>query len=197
MKITVICEGKTEKVFREHLKRFVDDRLGDKPKPRLDFFKSDGAIPSKDKLRRTVRTLLDTGSQAVIALTDVYPGFRDASDAKVKMAEWVGPEERFFPHVALHDFEAWLLPYWEQIQKLAGKDAKPWGEPETVNHNSPPAHRLKKLFEAGNCRDSYSKTRDAGRILREANLMISINACPELRAFVNSILRLCGGKEID
>ena len=41
------------------------------------------------------------------------------------MREWVGVEKRFYPHVALHDFEAWLLPYWEKIKKSQEATAKP------------------------------------------------------------------------
>ena len=194
MKISIICEGKTEKAFKPHLTAFLQNRLpGNTPK--LIFDSHDGAIPTEKKLQRVVSKLLDTGNNrpdAVIALTDVYPAFSDAVEAKQKMREWVGNEPRFYPHVALHDFEAWLLPYWDRVQKLAGRNSKPFGsDPEKVNHGDPPAHRLSKLFEAGSCRDSYNKPRDAGRILSGADLMNSIEACSELKAFVNTILRLC------
>jgi hypothetical protein len=158
------------------------------------------ARSTEGKLRRVVRTLLDTGklrSDAVIALTDVYPAFKDADEAKRLMREWVGGEANFHPHVALHDFEAWLLPHWDAIQKLAGRKCAPFGaNPEAVNHTNPPAHRLAKLFAAGRCRRSYNKPRDAARILKDAELIVSIRACPELKAMVNTILRLCGGDEI-
>ena len=90
----------------------------------------------------------------VIALTDVYTGstppeFRDAADAKAQMRRWVGNEPRFYPHAAKFDFEAWLLPYWGTIQRLAGHNMRvAAGNPETVNHNNPPAHRIKSIFEA-------------------------------------------------
>ncbi len=195
MRITIICEGKTEKAFIPYLRVFLQQRLAGKM-PALKIDKHDGPIPTKQKLRTVVSNLLNTGakrSDAVIALTDVYPDFSDAADAKKKMREWVGEESKFFPHVALHDFEAWLLPYWDRIQKLAGHNSAPFGtNPETVNEMNPPAQRLKQMFEAGKCRDSYNKPRDAGRILKDADLMVSIKACPELKAFVNSILMLCG-----
>lgn len=76
----------------------------------------------------------------VISLTDVYtgsqpPDFKDALDAKAKMRQWVGAESRFYPHAAQYDFEAWLLPYWQTIQRLAGHNRqRPPGEPETVNY---------------------------------------------------------------
>jgi hypothetical protein len=84
--------------------------------PHLDFFPFDGRIPKEEKLRRTVQNLLRNGkvpSDAVIALTDVYTGtkdFVDAADAKRKMREWVGSNDKFYPHAAQYDFEAWLLP---------------------------------------------------------------------------------------
>ncbi|MGH9455208.1 MAG: hypothetical protein ACRD2O_14695 [Terriglobia bacterium] len=74
--------------------------------PRLDPDPYDGRIPTGERLRRTVDRLLRTGrppADAVIALTDVYTGtrdFQDAEDAKRKMREWVGVNDRFFPHAA-------------------------------------------------------------------------------------------------
>lgn len=194
MKIVILCEGRTEQAFKTCLLSFLKTRLAGRM-PKLVFDVHSGAIPTQAKLRRVVETLLSSGREpadAVIALTDVYPAFRDADHAKTELREWVGRESRFYPHVALHDFEAWLLPYWDRIQKLAGRDAAPFSsQPETVNHGNPPAHRMEKLFEAGTCRDSYKKPRDAGRILRDADLMVAILACPELKAFVNTILALC------
>lgn len=194
MRITIICEGKTELAFKDALLSYLQTPLAGKM-PSLKFDVHHGAIPSEAKLQRVVKNLLSTKvnpSDAVIALTDVYPGFKDAHDAKTKMKEWVGPEPRFYPHVALHDFEAWLLSYWDRITVLAGRKAKPPGvHPEKVNHGNPPAHRLNQLFEEGKCRDSYNKPRDAKRILKDADLSTAIAACPELKAFVDTIIWLC------
>lgn len=170
--------------------------------PRLDMFIYHGRIPTGNDLQRKVENLL-SGSQrsdAVIALTDVYTGtndFLDGADAKAKMREWVGPHLSFYPHVAQHDFEAWLLPYWNDIQKLAGHNRKaPPGAPETVDHNHPPSHHLREIFRIGTCRDDYSKPRDANRILRNKDLAIAAAQCPELKAFLNTILTLSGGTPI-
>ncbi|MFO7910839.1 MAG: DUF4276 family protein [Desulfotignum sp.] len=204
MKISIIVEGKTEKAFLPYLRIFLESRLA-AGMPRLDVFPYDGRIPKTDKLRRVVANLLGGRKPAdhVIALTDVYtgtnpPDFIDAKDARNKMRQWVGKEPRFHPHAAQYDFEAWLLPYWSTIQKLAKHNkGAPGGHPETVNHQNPPAHRIREIFEIGKCRDSYVKPRDAGRILRENNLMQSINQCSELKAFVNKILSICNGAIIE
>ncbi len=203
MKISIIVEGKTEKAFIPYLREYLKPRLA-KNMPKLDTFPYDGRIPKEDKLRRVVANLLSGPRAAdhVIALTDVYtgsqpPDFQDATDAKSRMNRWVGPEERFHPHASQYDFEAWLLPYWPTIQRLAGHNkVAPSGNAETVNHDHPPSYRIKEIFEIGRCRDSYVKPRDAGRILRENDLAVAINQCTELKAFVNTILSVCGGKVI-
>src|ERR1700678_666177 len=116
MKIAILMEGETERVFVPCLREFLNPRLPGKM-PRLIANKYDGRIPKQDKLRRVVEALLrgsDPDADHVIALTDVYTGssdFQNAADAKRKMRSWVGPNDRFHTHVAQHDFEAWLLPY--------------------------------------------------------------------------------------
>ena len=204
MRIAIVVEGKTEVVFRQHLQAFLKTRLEGKM-PKLDFVPYDGRIPTGEKLRRVVENLLSDKKQpadAVIALTDVYtgrkpPDFADAADAKNKMREWVGPNGKFHSHVSAHDFEAWLLPYWEKIKKLAGSNRHPFGaKPEQVDHMNPPAHRLNEMFLNGKARRGYFKTKDAGRILHGEDLLVTANACPELKAFLNSILGLCGGELI-
>lgn len=204
MKITLIVEGKTEKAFLPHFRNFLRPRLPIAAMPKIETLPCDGRIPTRDKLRRVVENLL-TGPRAadhVVTLTDVYtgtrpPDFQNAQDAKTKMRLWVGPEPRFHPHVAQHDFEAWLIPYWATIQRLAQHNrAAPTGNPELVNHTRPPAHRIQELFEAGGCRDSYIKPRDAGRILRENDLAVAIEQCSELKKFVNTFLTLAGGEAL-
>ncbi|KHD06901.1 hypothetical protein PN36_03495 [Candidatus Thiomargarita nelsonii] len=196
MKIIILVEGKTERVFMPFLRDFLQTRLTEMPK--LSCRPYHGRVPKDDKLRRIVEKLL-TGKKpahAVIALSDVYTGtddFIDAADAKQKMKNWVGNNPHFYPHVAQHDFEAWLLPFWSDIQKLAGHNKKqPSNEPENVNHNKPPARHLEEIFRLGK-RRRYQKPRDAKSILEGKDLSISANACPELKAFLNTLLTLCGG----
>ena len=117
----------------------------ERPYPNCSF------SPSTLSLGTGVRSLLlllsgRHAAEDVVALTDVYTGtkeFKDAQDAKDKMRRWVGEESRFYAHAAQHDFEAWLLPFWTDIQRLAGSTApKPSPHPEQVNHGRPPAYRL-------------------------------------------------------
>jgi len=139
---------------------------------------------------------LDDDANAVIALTDVRPDFDGARDAKEKMSRWVGQEPRFHPHAAQYDFEAWLLPFWEEIKRITGcTRSSPGNNPERVNHTHPPVERIRDAFRTGTRtkgRHSYSKTRDAKRILEGKDLTIAANRCVELKAFLNTILTFCG-----
>ncbi len=201
MKISLVVEGRTEVAFRDALRRFLAPRLAGRM-PKLDPVPQDGRVPTRDKLQRLVERLLagKNRADAVIALTDVYTGtreFEDAEDAKAKMRDWVGDESRFHPHAAQYDFEAWLLPYWENLQQLAGHNkSAPSADPERVNHGKPPSRHIAELFEAGKCRKSYNKPRDAKRILRDVTLLEAAHKCRELRLFLNTILELCEGEPI-
>jgi hypothetical protein len=200
MKIAILVEGATEVAFRGKLREFLQTRLGQKM-PRLKFIVQDGRIPKEEKLRRVVEHLLTGNSacDAVIALTDVYTGthdFRDAADAKAKMMSWVDHNPQFYPHTALHDFEAWLLPYWNTIQALAKHNrSAPSGSPETVNHQKPPSYHIKEIFKLGGKKD-YNKLIHGKKILEKNDLMLAIKACPELKAFVNQIISLCDSSKV-
>ena len=201
MKISLIVEGRTEKAFIPHLRRFLEAPLAVRM-PNLHVSSYDGPIPTDEKLKRRVNILLSGRNAAdhVIALTDVYTGqnkFADAADAKRKMRAWVGPESRFHPHAAQYDFEAWLLPYWRRIQDLAGHNqSPPGGNPESVNDMNPPSRRIIEIFRRGAGRDDYVKARDANRILQGQDLGIAIEQCSELKDLVNTILHVCGGEPI-
>jgi hypothetical protein len=152
LRIVLIVEGETEKAFLPTLRHFLNDRVLGRL-PRLVNDRRAGRIPTGDKLKRTVQRYLDEGTDAVIALTDVYTGtreFTDAADAKKKMRQWVGPDPRFYAHAAQYDFEAWLLPYWDDIKRLSGTNRNaPSENPESVNHMSPPAYRITEAFRTG------------------------------------------------
>jgi hypothetical protein len=195
MRIAILVERATEVAFREKLRAFLKDYLGQQM-PRLKFIPQHGRIPKEEKLRRIVENLLSgkDAHDAVIALTDVYTGtqdFQSAEDAKDKMRKWVGNNPNFYPHTALHDFEAWLLPYWLTIQKLAKHNrSSPSKSPEAVNHQKPPSYHIKEIFKLGGKQD-YDKPIHGKKILEENDLMVAIKACPEMKSFVNRMISLC------
>src|SRR2546423_4529971 len=105
MRIAIVVEGATESAVRSTLIDFLRPRLL-LQMPQLHFIPQNGRIPKQDKLKRVVENLL-RDHNAVIALTDVYTGttdFTEAADAKTKMRAWAGNNNDFHPHAAQHDF---------------------------------------------------------------------------------------------
>lgn len=199
MKIVLIVEGETEKAFLPTLREFLKAKLPG-GMPRIVPDHRDGRIPTRDKLKRVVERHLNDGADAVVALTDVYTGtreFTDAADAKRKMREWVGAEPRFYPHAAQYDFEAWLLPYWDDIKRLSGTNRNaPAENPESVDHMSPPAHRITEAFRTGTRRTYYAKPIHAAQILRDKDLSVAAAKCRELADLLNTLLKIAGGDPV-
>jgi hypothetical protein len=195
IRVAIMVEGDTERAFAPALRKYLETKIPGRM-PRLRFSPHNGRVPVGNKLRSEVRLLL-RDHDAVIALTDVYTGprphdFSDAADAKEKMRTWVDDPSRFYPHAAQYEFEAWLLPYWHRIQQLSGAaTARPSLQPEDVNHDKPPSKVISDAFRSGGKR-KYVKPRDAGDILLNQDLSIAVAQCGELRAFLDTILRLSG-----
>jgi hypothetical protein len=205
MKIAVIVEGRSEsEAFKPALVHYLRSKGCT---VRLDFKPQHKGLPKEQKLKRTVENFIaQHGYDHVIALTDVYTisnttifrDFKDASDAKEKMKAWVGENSLFQPHAATYCFEAWLLPFKEKIEKLTKTTFKKYEHPETVNHNKPPHLVLNEHYRKS-LKRSYAKVEDAKHILTRSDgtpedLQIAIDKCPELKAFVDTILTLCKEK---
>lgn len=207
MKIVIMVEGATERAFKPKLLEFLQQHFGSsgylKRRPKLVFWPYDHGVPVGDLLAKEVGLHLSGKDPAdhVIWLTDVYPPserWRTSDQAKAAARTWVGEEPRFHPHTAAHDFEAWLLPYWDRIQRHSGSNLKaPAGDPESVNHSTPPSRRINEAYEKGKHKRRYQKTKDPQAILRGADLMVAVRACPELKAFVTTILTLSGVRKQD
>lgn len=204
MRIALLVEGQTEKAFLPSLRRYLARHLPTNM-PRLEPCVQRGRLPRGAALKKTVEQLLNHPRNPVdhvIALTDVYTGdnppiYSNAADAKAKMREWVGKEKRFHPHAAQYDFEAWLIPYWGYIQKMAGHNQSvPSSVPEQINHGNPPGRRMQNLFQVGTRPGAYVKRRDAARILDNNDLGIAVAQCPELKSLINTILTICGAAPI-
>lgn len=190
MKIVVLSEGKTETVCKRKFKEFVDEiaKKEGKPLVGLSTKQFKGPITEKELKARVKMSLNDSDTVAVIALTDVYPKYKSAGEAKETLRKWVGGEPRFHPHAAQFDFEAWLIPYWDDICKRLGRKKQvPGREPEKINLMKPPSKHLEELYRTAN--RHYDKANDAHTILRDKDLTIAAGRCPELKSFLNTILR--------
>jgi hypothetical protein len=194
VRIVVLCEGATEAALRTALGEFLAGRTP--PGERrigVKLIQLRGSV-FREKLGTLVaRYSADSEVAIVIALTDVYPSFANAEAAKKKLAEQAGGSRggRFRAHAAQFDFEAWLVPFWGEITKYLQVDAKPpGGWPEEINGQRPPSMHLRELY--GRAGRKYEKAVEGPRWLTADRLEQSARACPELKAFLNSLLEFAG-----
>ena len=154
-----------------------------------------GALKEPEVRGRAEKFLSTEATLGVVALTDVFPAFRSAADAKAVIRAWMPDDPRCRVHVAQHDFEAWLLPGWDAILKQAGivGNRKPWGPlPENVNTTHPPAHRLWELFQQGKPPRKYKKPVDGKKLFEKLDLEAVAAQCPEFKSFLNTLLEFAG-----
>lgn len=194
-----IAEGPTEAAAREALKRFLDDRCfqGGRPRVGLKPIQFGSKMLREDKLRRPVQwNLEDVQALGVVALIDVRSELRgrqfaDAAEAIAYLSQAAPGDPRYRAHAAQFDFEAWLLPYWQDIcRRLQIKPKAPAGQPEQVNHQKPPSKRLDEIYRIAGRK--YNKPIEAPRILQGKDLTVSAAQCPQFKAFLNSLLDLGG-----
>jgi hypothetical protein len=200
-RIVIIAEGDTERAAKDHLKRFLDGEAQRQARPRvgLHVVTYNGSVLRADLERRARQYLSDPSTVGVVALTDVYPEFHSADEARAKLRALLPNDPRCHGHVAKHDFEAWLLVGWEAILRHARiSDKKPWaGCPEAVNSGKPPAHRLQDLFnrEAKPPR-KYKKPIDGKRLFEALDLIEVSRRCPEFYQFLCCLMMLAGYKPL-
>lgn len=196
--IVLLVEGGTEIALKDHLKRFLDKRAAaaGQPRGRVRLVTRQGIVTgSVPRLRHRVRMELRAPNVVgVVALIDAFPTFvgqDDPAAAAIAHLRQASDDARFYPHVALHDVEAWLLPYWAEIcGRLGFHQARPGGAPETIDGEQPPSRRLDTLYRRAN--KKYVKQTEMERILRGQDLTVAAAQCPQLRAFLNTLLTLSG-----
>jgi len=195
MKIVVLVEGKTEIALRTKLNEFINDRLKLENKSRIGIdTKSFKGTPDCDQIKDRVEMNLNNPDViAVVGLLDVYPNFKSAGETKNFLRDCVGDEPRFYPHAAQFDFEAWLMPFWDDIcRKLKINKKSPGANPEQINLNKPPSKYLEELYRLAKSRYKYDKIRDAYSILKDKDLTYSAKQCTELKSFLNTLLNCVG-----
>jgi hypothetical protein len=90
VKITILVEGKTERVFLPHLRDFIEARGLAGKMPLLHAYTYDGRIPKGEKLRRVVADLL-AGAQYVPPSSCATSPFSCVLDTMVQFTSGTPP----------------------------------------------------------------------------------------------------------
>lgn len=195
MRVVLLVEGDTETALKEHLRRFLAERANLENKQPLGLDTRQNVTDIKSKLVHRVRLELQKSDVlAVVGLVDVFPKYKDATDAKTQLRNAAGNHPQFYAHAAQYDVEAWLLPYWNDIcRRLRVQRQSPGSDPEQVNGANPPAHRLQELYRLAKPKArKYAKVTEMRTLLANKDLTVAANQCPELKAFLNTLLNLGG-----
>ena len=194
MKIVVFCEGETEKSLKDGLRELVQRRSEGARRIGLSTRKLNGPTVRKKLGRLVEQTLSADDVVGVVALTDVYPEYEDAEQAKTALRRFAGKaarDNRFRAHAAKFEIEAWMIPLWDEIARTLKSDAKkPSGRPEEINGETSPAEHLDKLYKRAKIRSKYVKAVHAARWLTADNLENAAEQCPELKSFLDSLYEL-------
>jgi len=194
MKIVLLCEGDTELALKGALKPFLDTWCDERGlrRVKIDVKPFDHSLNCKEIQRHLARHGRDS-EVVVIGLADVYPKFRGAAQVKEFLANCVRDSEfkdKFFPHAAQYEFEAWLLPFWDSICKRLGIKAKrPGANPEMVDDQKPPSKHLRELYAKAGRR--YEKVTEAVKILKGRPIEEAAEQCPQLQELLDTLVKLC------
>lgn len=189
MKIRLYIEGPSDRLGLEKLLR---NEISDWRKQGIGF--QAVQLGGKNKVlseigRRTQLALDIDGVDQVFALVDLYPGHTDAESLRQELDGLVEPRlcSCFHAHVAVHDFEAWVLAAQEALcQRLDVKHLSGFDSPETIDDQKPPAERLKELFARHH--RTYQKELDGPAILSRTTPAIVADKCPNFRLFYKDLL---------
>jgi hypothetical protein len=196
-RIVVLCEGDTEDlavryfIFRQWqvdgfgsvgLKRVS---LGGKPEKAGDF----AGRYLGERAVLAVFTLIDLQGMT----RAVHPP-QDNLEAKVERVQrWLRAQVtharagRFFPHVCVHEVEAWILAEGKALAaRLKDRSIQPDPDAEWKNFQNPPSDRLNELFRRKVSR-RYNKRADGQPLFAAMQFEPVYNSCPHLRAFYDDL----------
>ena len=197
MRVVVLCEGRTEAALKRGLRDFINQRTSGSTRLGIDLKRLDGSLFRKKLGRLVALHASDDDVCGIIALTDVYPNFKNAADAKKKLQSAVSEvdTDKFRAHAAQFETEAWIIPFWDEIAKSLGVSSQaPSASPEQVNNENPPSRHLKRLY--ARAKQTYEKPIDGPKWLSADRLERAASKCPELKLFLNSILEYAGAEEL-
>ncbi len=197
MKIVVLCEGRTEVAIKQGLHEFINRRTASSTRLGIALRSLDGSVFRKKLARLVGLHASDRNVQGIIALTDVYPDFRNASEARQELVRIVADagKDKFRAHAAQFETEAWIMPFWEEIAGSLGVRSQPPGAPpEEINNEKPPSVHLRHLY--ARAKQRFEKPIDGPKWLTADRLGRAAAECPELKSFLNSILEFAGAEKL-
>jgi hypothetical protein len=96
--------------------------------------------------------------------------------------------DKFFPHIAVHEIEAWILADEIAVANYLEISKISYDFPEAVDFNRPPSYILGDLFRSK--RLIYRKTVHGPELFKSVNLDTVYNKCPHFKAFFDDLVKV-------
>lgn len=198
MRIVVLCEGFTERavisdLFSRWLNPKVTERIGFKA-VRFNGWKQ----LVDDAPKKAAFHLRDAKVLGVVALLDLYgPTFypahlKQAEDKRVWGIQHLKKklnDDRYRPHFAVHEVEAWILAQPDILDSRIRKKL-PGKAPEEVNSTLPPAKLLDQIYSEV-LGKGYKKVVEGTKLFSKLDPEVVYSKCPAFRALADDLLSLC------
>jgi hypothetical protein len=193
----VLCEGDTEELAVRHF--IVPQWNSDGGRSvGLKCINLDGKI---EKLGKFARGHLD--DQEVLAvftlvdlqgMTKVSHQSQDSFETKIqRVRNWLNAQvnhtraNRFFPHLCVHQTEAWILAEGHALAaRLGDRNIGPDPGAELKNFQNPPSERLNEIFLRIK-RRRYNKITDGTPLFKAMQFGLVYNSCRHFREFYNDL----------
>ncbi len=202
-RIVVLCEGDTEELAVKHfiLRQWRTDGFHTGGIQTINLSGKLQHVPLKAQLLLEEPEVL-----AVFTLVDlagmhqVRHSSDDNLDAKVRrVKEWLGHQldhprkNDFFPHVCVHEIEAWILAEGISLGKRLGDPhIKPDPQAENKNFQNPPSKRLNTLF-INKHKTRYLKIQDGRPLFANMDFDTVYGSCRYFREFYDNLKRRIAG----
>jgi hypothetical protein len=198
-RIVVLCEGKTEDLAVRHFvaRQWEAEGLAsvglDRRNLRGHFDRvgpfATNYLDEQDVL--AVFTLIDLQGMKLVS----HPP-NDELDAKVRrVQDWLRNQVHqharahdFFPHVSVHQVEAWILAEGAALsRRLRDLSIAPDPEAEVKNFQNPPSERINELFLRSGDKRRYQKIEDGERLFSKMSFQPVYNSCQYFRKFYDDL----------
>ncbi len=203
-RIIVLCEGDTEELAVRHFisRQWRTDGLASiglqaiNLSGRLQDIGIKAGLYLEEPEILGAFTLIDLqGMDRVIHHPD------DDLDVKIqRVLQWLRKQVShtriadFFPHVSVHEIEAWILAEGSALaRRLGDPDIKPDPNAEQKNFDTPPSERINKLFLTRKHGDRYQKIRDGRPLFAALQFQPIYESCRYFRALYDDLRRVAGG----
>lgn len=200
--IVIICEGSSDEAILKVL--FQKEKALAHITPWFQPLGGETRFKRKEIRSRVCNSFKKPGVLAVFALIDLkgasvdYPTditsyidkARFVKDYLKGFLSGLSESDKFYPHVAVHDIETWILADRDAVAKYFRSSTIPYQAdcPEAIDFNRPPSYILGDLFKSNGL--VYIKTVRGPELFKTVNFNIINDRCPHLRDFIDDLKRV-------